>query len=164
MSASLNTLFSGDIPDSIYSTTPNQLATPFGYSGVSSAGGTPPAVPAATAATATPAAPAAQPDQAPAISPMWGAFGGFDGFGSGGQKNPFAGAVPASTNPGFMTFAQAQAQAAMPGQNPFPFYDPSHPMWQLMFNQYTNMGATDPRLLFAQAGQGGGGGGGGGTG
>jgi|SRR5215467_682448 len=57
MSGSLNTLFNGDIPDSIYSTTPNQLGTPYGYAGVTAAGGTPPTVaPAAAPAGAAPAA------------------------------------------------------------------------------------------------------------
>jgi|SRR5215469_17255373 len=57
MSGSLNTLFSGDIPDSIYSTTPNQLGTPYGYAGVT-AGGTSPAVaPTATPAGAAPTQP-----------------------------------------------------------------------------------------------------------
>ena len=57
MSGSLNTLFNGDIPDSIYSTTPNQLGTPYGYAGVTTAGGTPPTVaPTATPAGAAPVA------------------------------------------------------------------------------------------------------------
>jgi hypothetical protein len=110
-----------------------------------------------SAAMAAPDAAAAGPanalaPQAPAISPMWANWGGF-GNAPGGGPNPAGGAVPAATNPGFMTFAQAQAQAALPGQNPFAGVDPGHPLWQLMFNEYTGQGQTDPRALFQQIGQ-----------
>jgi hypothetical protein len=109
-----------------------------------------------------PAAGAPGGPQAPGSGPMWGAWSGFGGTPSpykNGSENPFAGPVPADPNPGHMSFAQAQSQAALPGQNPFPGVDPSHPLWQQLYNEYTNMGQTDPRQLFAQIGQRGGGGG-----
>jgi hypothetical protein len=121
------------------------------------------AMPTSAAAIApnAPTAPAnALGPQAPAVSPMWANWGGFDPV-PGNSNSPYAGAVQQPSNPGFMTFQQAQAQAALPGQNPFAGVDPSHPLWQVMFNEYTNMGQTDPRVLFQQIGQRAGGYGGG---
>ena len=94
MSGSLNTLFNGDIPDSIYSTTPNALGTPYGYAGVTAAGGTPPTVaPTTTPAGAAPAAAApTQPMSVTDALQQWANkqnqnLYGFDPTAAGGQQH-----------------------------------------------------------------------------
>jgi len=96
---------------------------------------------------------------------MWQNWPGFDTSGAVPSGN-YTSTPPGGPTPeGFMSYADAKNKAMQPGMNPFPFYDPSHPMWTVMFNQYTNNGQTDPAALFAGLGGATGGGyGSGGTG